>query len=289
MTADGQAQEQKSTESSGGLRRMGGRDMPVAIGTGLVMATALIGSNFWTAWAFAIVVALFAMVGLVETSRTLGKVGFRLPVPVLLVSMAIMLLGAYLVGPAGQALGIAVLFVGTFLWLLADSDRVDVLRNASTTIFLGLWVSFLASYAILLRTQDDGAVITIAVIGGAVFTDIGGFLFGVKLGRHKVAPSVSPAKSWEGLIGGLALSAVIAALVLPNVGDFFAGKVLAAAALGATCGLAGFFGDLFESMIKRDLGIKDLGTIIPGHGGVLDRLDGVLLALPVGYYLLQLA
>ncbi|MBW3658287.1 MAG: phosphatidate cytidylyltransferase, partial [Actinobacteria bacterium] len=178
------------------------------------------------------------------------------------------------------------LFFGAVAWELADGGRRDVVRSLSTTLLFGLWLPFLASYAVLLISRPvDGAVATLAVVGGAIFTDIGGYFVGTRFGRHKIAPSVSPAKSWEGLLGGLVLSALIGALVLPNIGDLF--DVPTAIVLPVLAGLAGFIGDLTESMVKRDLGVKDLGTIIPGHGGVLDRVDGIVFALPVGYYVLE--
>ncbi len=265
---------------------VGGRNLPMAIAVGLALAGVFLGSLFWHPAAFALVVAALTVVAYVESDQVLRGVGLRLEAPVLIVATIVMLFGAYEAQHAGQVVGLGVLVLGGVLWQLSDSARADVARRLSMTLLFGLWVGFLASFAVLLVNRPDGAVAVLAVIGAVVLTDIGGFAFGVGLGRHKIAPSVSPNKSWEGLVGGLVVAVATAALVLPLLGDTF--DATSAAIVALTCGLAGFLGDLTESMIKRDLDVKDLGRVLPGHGGVLDRVDGILFALPVGYYAVEL-
>jgi phosphatidate cytidylyltransferase len=265
---------------------VGGRNLPLAIAVGVVLAGTFVGSLFWHPAAFTGVVVVLMVIAFVESARVLRGVGLRLETPVLIVSTTIMLLGAYHAGHAGQAVGVAVLLLGGLLWMLGDPDRRDVVRNLSFTLLFGLWVGFLASFGILLVNRPAGVVAVLAVAGAAILTDIGGFAFGVAIGRHKIAPSISPNKTWEGLLGGLTVAVLGAVLVLPMIDDTF--DVVAAGVIAVTCGLAGFVGDLTESMLKRDLGVKDLGQVLPGHGGVLDRVDGILLALPVGYYAVEL-
>ena len=266
-----------------------GRNLPVAIAVGVLLAGLLIGSLLWHPLAFTLVVAGLAAVGLVETARTLGREGRPVSLPVLLVTLLVTVAGAYRAGAAGQVVGIAVLFGGAVAWELAAPDRRDVWRTLATTAFLGIWVCFLASFAVLLVVRpDDGAVAVLAVAGGAIFGDIGGYAFGSLFGRWLIAPTISPKKTWEGLIGGLALTGVVAWFVLPLLGGAFADDPVAGLLVAVSSALAGFFGDLTESMMKRDLGVKDLGHVLPGHGGILDRVDGILLALPVGYYALVL-
>ena len=191
--------------------------------------------------------------------------------------------GAYRSQHAGQAAGVLVLFLGSMLWLMADPERRDVVRNLTMTVLLGVWIGFLGSFGVLLANRpEDGVVAVLAVVGAAIFGDIGGYAVGVRFGTHKIAPSISPNKSWQGLVGGLVVSATLAAFVLPRVGELFTPATAAATAV--VCVLAGFVGDLAESMVKRDLGIKDFGAILPGHGGILDRVDGILMALPVGFF-----
>lgn len=278
--------EQPSGETGAAPGMVGGRNLPLAIGVGLALAAVFLASLFWHPAAFAAVVGVLMVIAFVESARVLRGVGLRLETPVLIVATLIMLFGAYQAGHAGQAVGVVVLVLGGMLWMLSDPDRREVVRNLSYTLLFGLWVGFLASFAVLLVNRPTGVIAVLAVIGAAVLTDIGGYGFGVAFGRHKIAPGVSPNKTWEGLIGGLVVAVVGATVVLPLLDDGF--DVIAAAVIAVACGLAGFMGDLVESMIKRDLGVKDLGQVLPGHGGVLDRVDGILLALPVGYYVVEL-
>lgn len=280
------AREQEPADGSTSRRRVGGRDLPVAIAVGLALATLFLGSLFWHAAAFTGVIALLTVVAYVETAHVLRGVGIRLQQAVLIVATLVMLFGAYQARHAGQVVGLVVLFLGGVLWLLADAERRDATRALSITMLFGVWVGLFASFGVLLVNSDGGVEAALLVIGAAIFTDIGGYAFGVSVGRTPIAPSVSPNKTWEGLLGGLLVAVGLAAVVMPLLGEVFsAGQ---AAIVAALCGLAGFLGDLVESMFKRDLGVKDLGEVLPGHGGVLDRVDGILLALPVGFYAVQL-
>jgi phosphatidate cytidylyltransferase len=270
----------------GSRKLVGGRDLPVAIAVGVVLAAIFLGSLFWHPIAFSLVVAVLIVLACIESGRVLRSVGVELEVPVLVVASLVMMFGAYQARQAGQAVGVAVLFVGGVLWQLSDANRRDVVRRLATTVMFGLWIGFLASFAVLLITLPEGAVVaTLGVIGAAIFADIGAYAFGVAFGKRRIAPSVSPNKTWEGFLGGLLVATVLAAIALPLVSDLF--TVASAAALAILCGSAAFLGDLVESMIKRDLGVKDLGDLLPGHGGVLDRVDGILFALPVGYYTVE--
>lgn len=264
--------------------QVGGRDLPLAIGVGVGLAVVFLGSLWWDPWAFLAVVVVVATIAYVEAGQVLAAVGRRLLVPVLVPATIAMLVGALLGGAGGLIPGVVALLLGAVVWQLLARDRRDTVATLGTTVFFGLWVGLLASYAILLVDRPDGPLVVLAVIGSAVFSDVGAYGFGVTFGRHKLAPSISPAKSWEGLVGGLLVASVLAAVVLPLLGGRFTPGT--AALLGGTVGLAAAVGDLVESLVKRDLGVKDLGDVLPGHGGILDRVDGILLGLPVGYYVL---
>jgi phosphatidate cytidylyltransferase len=266
--------------------QVGGRNLPLAIGVGVLLAGLFLGALWWDGRAFAVVVFVVATVAYVEVGQVLASVGRRLLVPVVVLATAAMLLGAWVAGPAGLMPGVAGLLLGSMVWQLLARNRGETVATVGLTTFVGLWIGLLASYAVLLVDRPDGALVVLAVIGSAVFSDIGAYAFGVAFGRHKLAPSISPAKTWEGLAGGLLVAAVVAAVVLPLLGDRFTPG--SAAILGLTVGLAAAVGDLVESLVKRDLGVKDLGTVLPGHGGMLDRVDGIVFALPVGYYVVQL-
>lgn len=268
-------------------REVGGRDLPTAIAVGLVLAGLFLGSLAWRPLAFTCVVAGLVVLAAVEAGAELRKVDVPTAVPAVLLGSLVTVFGAHRSGHTGQAAGVLVLFLAAVLWLLADPDRRDVVRTIAMTVMLGLWLGFLASFAAMLVTRPgDGRLAVLAVVGAAIFGDIGGYAVGVRFGRTKIAPSISPNKSVEGLVGGIAVSAVLAAIVLPLLGDLFTPWTAGVVAVVSV--IAGFVGDLTESMVKRDLGLKDLGSILPGHGGILDRVDGILVALPAGFFAIAL-
>lgn len=263
--------------------RTSGRDLPVAIGVGVVLAGVFLGSIFWHPLAFTVVIALFVVVAVVEAAAQLRRVGLRTSVPAMVLGGIVTVFGAYRAQHAGQVAGVLVLFLGTVVWLLADPHRRDVVTNLTMSVMLGIWTGLLGSFGVLLITRpEEGPVAVLAVIGGAIFGDIGGYAVGTLIGHTKIAPTISPNKSLQGLLGGLVVSAGLGALVLPAVGDLFTPAT--GAAVAALSVLAGFLGDLTESMVKRDVGVKDLGSLLPGHGGILDRVDGILMAMPVGFF-----
>ncbi len=265
---------------------VGGRNLPVAIGVGVVLGAVLISAIFWHPGAMLALIGGLIAAAVVESGRTLEGHDQRLDVPLLLVGCLTIIGGAYVAGVNGMMFGLVVLFLGTVMLPLVDGDRFSLVRRLGRNVFFGMWVAFNASFAVLLVADDNivASAGALLVIGSAVFTDVFAFACGVAFGSRAVAPRVSPNKTWEGLIGGVILTSALAAFVIPMISDVYA--PVTAAVVAAACGTAGFFGDLVESMVKRDLGIKDFGAILPGHGGILDRVDGILLALPVGYYLL---
>ena len=275
-----------STRDAESRAVVGGRHLPIAIAVGLLLAGLFLGSLFWHPLALAVVVAGLASTGLIETGRMLAGVGRRLDVPVVVLATLVMLFGTYLLGVTGLLAGVVVLVLGGLLSQLADVRRSQVAETLGLTMLFGLWVGVLASFAVLLVDRPHGPIIGVAVIGGAILSDIGGYAAGVTLGRHKLAPVLSPNKTWEGLAGALLLPTVLAAVVLPQVAGPF--DPLSAAVVAGAASLAAMIGDLAESMLKRDLGVKDLGSVLPGHGGVLDRVDGILFALPVGTLAVEL-
>ncbi|MEX0953488.1 MAG: phosphatidate cytidylyltransferase [Nitriliruptoraceae bacterium] len=265
----------------------GGRDLPVAIAVGIGLASVFAGALWWNPIAFTVVIGLLTTIAYVELRHVLRGAGGDLDVLVLVAATSVMLLGAYHAGHAGQVIGVLVLVVGAFLWHAADTERAHVASTVATTVLYGLWIGFLASYAVLLILRPSGGIVVVAaVIGAAVLADTGAFAVGVKWGRHPVAPRLSPNKTWEGLAGGLASATIVGVIVLPLLDGPF--DLRSAAVVTFACGLAAFLGDLVESMMKRDLGVKDLGEVLPGHGGILDRVDGILFALPVGHYAIEL-
>jgi phosphatidate cytidylyltransferase len=288
-----EAEETRQVRRSGDSDRFdwrdfGGRDMPVAIASGVFLVVLFIGTILWHPAAFTAFITVLALIGVLETTRSLRKTGIGVAIPVVLTAAVVLLVGTYSArGPLGQAVGVAVLFLGAAIWELSDSGREQVLERIAATTLVGIWIPFLASYAILLVLRPvDGWLAVLATVGVAVLVDVGAFVVGTRMGRRKLAPSISPGKSWEGVAGGIGITALLALVLLPWMGTGELFTPLTAVIFAVIVGAAGILGDLIESMVKRDLDIKDFGGIIPGHGGVLDRVDSLLIALPTGYYVL---
>jgi phosphatidate cytidylyltransferase len=202
-------------------------------------------------------------------------------VPVLLGAVA-MLVAAYAGGSEPLLVALAITVLGVMVWRLLEPPEGSV-ADVSAGVFAALYVPFLAGFAVLLLRPDDGADRVVVFILLVVLSDVGGYAFGVLLGRHPMAPSVSPKKSWEGFAGSAVFAAIGGAIVVPLL---VAGTSVEGVAIGLAVMVAATLGDLGESMIKRDLGIKDMGSVLPGHGGLMDRLDSLLPAAPVAYLLL---
>jgi phosphatidate cytidylyltransferase len=270
-----------------------GRNLPVAIASGVALAAVFIGSLFVHPYAFLTFFELLVVVALLELAAALRVHGLRPATPVAVGVSIVLVYGAYAAGPAAQSLGLVLLVFGTMAWTLVDpgsrrwgSGREHVAASLGATFLMTLWVPFLVSYAgLLLARGDVGRWHLLAVVALAVTNDIGAFAFGNFFGRHKLAPSVSPAKTWEGFVGGIATVLVLAAAVTARLPGF---DLRTALVVAFGVAVAGTVGDLAESMVKRDLGIKDLGRIVPGHGGIMDRADAIIFAIPTAYLLLEI-
>ena len=195
-----------------------------------------------------------------------------------------MVLGAYWKGPAAIPLLLFLTVVFSLLWYWWAAAGERVVGGVSTTLFGVCYVGVLGAYAALLLQLPDGVGLLLGAVIPAVFYDIGGLVVGRTFGRTPLT-AISPNKTWEGLAGGViltVLSAVIILGVFPGVhpwDDFYV-----AFRLGVAIAVAAPLGDLAESLIKRDLGVKDMGELLPGHGGLLDRFDALLFSLPTAYY-----
>lgn len=261
-----------------------GRDLVAAIAVGLGLGIVILSSLLVQRHFFVAVLAMATAVATWELAGALRRgAGIEVPLPVLLIGGQAMV---WLSWPYGLR-GLAVSFALTALAVLLVRMRAGAahfVRDVTAGIFTATYVPLFCSFATLLTVADDGLgrVLTFMLCG--VASDIGGYAAGVLAGRHPMAPTISPKKSWEGFAGsqvaGMAAGALCVALLLG--GPWWAGALT-----GAVLVVSATLGDLVESMVKRDLGIKDMGNLLPGHGGLLDRLDSLLPTAVVAWVLLS--
>ena len=264
--------------------RAAGRNLTAAIISGVLLAIAFFASITLNAYVFLTFVAVILVIGLLELDTAVRRSGLRPATPVALLAGLVMFYGTYMAGNVALVVGCGVLTLGTLLWVLLDRRRRFVTQSIASTLFMTLWLPFLASFIGLLLVRPDGRWYVMTTVAYTVSSDIGAYAFGSAFGRHKLAVSISPGKTWEGFIGGVATVLVIAAFVTPVVVSAL--DTWQALILGGAIAVAATVGDLVESMVKRDLGVKDLGRIVPGHGGIMDRIDGLLFAIPAAHLVL---
>ena len=262
-----------------------GRNLPLAIVSGVALAVAFIGSLVLSPWLLLAFIGVLLLIALFELDRAFREHGLRPGTPVAVGAGFVMFFGSYPDGASAQTLGLVLLLFGAMAWALLDRGRTRMAASLGATMLMAVWVPFLASFIGLLLARPDGRWYVFLAVLFAVFNDIGAYAVGMRFGRHKMAPTVSPAKSWEGLAGGILAATVVALVVaVPLVPDL---RAVHAVVLAVGASVAGTLGDLAESMVKRDLGVKDLGSVLPGHGGIMDRADAIIFALPMTYLLLD--
>lgn len=291
MTADHHAEEQPGSPMEpvpmvpvppAERRGRAGRNLKAAFGVGVSLGAVILLTLYTWKVAFVGVVAIAIVLGLWELANALGAARIRVPIVPVVIGAVAMLVAAYTGGPEPLLVALAITVLGVLAWRLPEG-RDGFVRDVTAGMFAAVYVPFLAGFAVLLLRPDDGPDRVVVFILVTVLSDVGGYVAGVLLGRHPMAPRVSPKKSWEGFVGSIVFSAVGGAVVVPWLLD---GSRAEGVAVGVALMLAATLGDLGESMIKRDLDIKDMGQLLPGHGGIMDRLDSLLPAAPVAFLLL---
>ncbi|MEV4896626.1 phosphatidate cytidylyltransferase [Nonomuraea sp. NPDC055795] len=270
------------TSPSGGSRT--GRNLPAAIAVGAALGASVIVSIYTIKEIFLLVVVAAVGVGVMELVKAFGTRGIVVPLAPALVGTAGMLAGAYWGGAVSLVGTFAVFVFVMLIWRMFSSGTDGYVRDATASVFTLVYPALLAGFIGLLLSPQDGADRVLIFIAVTVASDIGGYFAGVLFGRHKMS-IISPKKTWEGFAGSvLACVGVGAWLVIWRMdGEFWQGALI-----GMLAAALATIGDLIESMIKRDLGIKDLGTILPGHGGLMDRLDSLVTTLVPIWLLLAL-
>lgn len=269
-----------------------GRNLPAAITSAVLLLSVVAASLWFWKTAFMIVVCIAIVIGIWELGRALRTKGIDVPEQPLMIGAVVMLVVAYFSGAPALVTATAVTALVTLLWLLRRG--VDgFVKNATASVFVLIYLPFLASFVGLMLAEggaidfdraDNGVRGIVLFILVTVASDTGGYVAGVLFGKHPMAPVISPKKSWEGFVGS-ALACVAAGWFLVTAmldGDAWVGVLL-----GLIVVVMATLGDLVESVIKRDLGVKDMSQVIPGHGGIMDRLDSLLATIAPVWLLLH--
>lgn len=272
-------------EANERLNARSGRNLIVATLIGLAIGVVVLGSLLFWKWAFIAFAVPLCLLGVIEFTRALQAAGRRVDL-VAQLSAGVLVLAAAFVGYLTQWLVLFAAVVLVIVWRLlaqmaaADGRRYgDVVSDVFSSALVQLYVVFHGSLALVILRQDHGELWVLAVLVVAVSVDTGAYASGVSFGRHPMAPRISPNKTWEGFAGAVVVSLLAGGLLAVFMLQIplWAGLVFGLAIL-----VSATVGDLGESLIKRDLGIKDMSSFLPGHGGVLDRLDSILPSMVPG-------
>ncbi|MFF7973560.1 phosphatidate cytidylyltransferase [Streptomyces sp. NPDC007905] len=265
-------------------KKSAGRDLSAAIGVGVGLGVLIVASLFVVKAVFVGVIAVAVVVGLWElTSRLQERKGIKAPLVPLAVGGAAMVVAGYVRGAEGAWVAMALTALAVLVWRMTEPPE-GYLKDVTAGVFAAFYVPFLATFVALMLTADDGPWRVLTFLLLTVVSDTGAYAVGWRFGKHKLAPRISPGKTREGLFGAVLFAMVAGALCMQFLiddGRWWQGLLLGLAVAGSAT-----LGDLGESMIKRDLGIKDMGTLLPGHGGIMDRLDSLLPTAPVVWLLM---
>ncbi|MDO5678519.1 MAG: phosphatidate cytidylyltransferase [Propionibacteriaceae bacterium] len=282
-----------TTEAAPQKKSRAGRNLPAAIGVGVALFAVVAVGLVWLPWLFIAFAAAALGLGVVEIKNALLRKGMRAVWLPIVIGTVLSVLGGYLVSV--QDLGLApttfvVICLGAMM-IAALVGRLfygaeGFIRDIAASALLIGYIPLLGVFLPLLMGASSGNLRVLTVIAVVVASDTGAYATGVLIGKHKMAPAISPSKTWEGTAGGVTVAAIAGALLAHFMlgAPWWAGLIL-----GVFGSIAGTIGDLVESLIKRDAGIKDMSNFLPGHGGIMDRLDSLLLAVPIGWLVLHLA
>jgi phosphatidate cytidylyltransferase len=261
-----------------------GRNLPAAIGVALLLGAAIIVSLLTVRYLFIGIIAIAIAVGTFEFAGVLRRVAdIRVAMIPVLVGGQAMIWLAWPFGREGALTAFVLTVLACLLWRLPGGAK-GYLRDISASTFAAAYLPLFGAFAAMLVPPSDGVGRVLAFLIGVVASDTGGYIAGVLGGKHPMAPTISPKKTWEGFAGSVIGGVVAGALTLSLLLD---GHVWQGVIFGVAIVLTATLGDLVESLIKRDLGVKDMGTLLPGHGGIMDRLDSLLPSAVVSWLLLS--
>jgi phosphatidate cytidylyltransferase len=267
-----------------------GRSLSKSVAVGLLLAAIFLSSLLVYKELFIVLLSVATAIGAWELSSALREKNWYVPRVPAVVGSVLIMPATYFGGPSIQWLASLAIVAALIVWrtvhLFFERRKANfqtfqrTVRDFGAAAFLVIYLPLTLSFGMLLLRRDDGHWWVLAFVTTVALIDSAGYLFGRIFGRNKLAPGVSPKKTWEGLAASIAFGTVSAVsfTVFLLGGPWWVGIIFAAALI-----LAAVFGDLAESLIKRDLGIKDMSTLLPGHGGMMDRLDSLLPASLMTY------
>jgi phosphatidate cytidylyltransferase len=260
-----------------------GRNLPAAVASAAVLLGAIAASLVFWKPGFMVIVVAAVVIAIWELGQAFGAREIVLVREPLMVGGVVMVLAAYVFGAPAMGTATAVTVLTAMLWRLRGGVAGYV-RDVTATAFTVLYVPFLGSFVALMLAESHGQLAIVTFILVTIASDIGGYAAGITMGKHPMAPVISPKKSWEGFAGSVVFCVLAgwATVVYLLDGDWWVGVLL-----GLVAVVTATLGDLCESVIKRDLGIKDMSQIVPGHGGLMDRLDSLLATAAPTYLLLH--
>ncbi|KXO97873.1 phosphatidate cytidylyltransferase [Tsukamurella pseudospumae] len=277
--ADSSAPGSPDAPSEPGKRKISaGRNLPAAIGVGVSLGAMIVAILVFAPHLWVPLVAAAVALATWEVVKRFRAAGTNLELwPMLIGGQAIIWL-SWPLGPEGVLAAFVATVLVAMIWRLLGHQSTaapnSFTRDISTTVFVLAWIPLFAAFGtMLVLPEDRGPQRVVALVLLVVCSDVGGYAAGVLFGKHPMVPAISPKKSWEGFAGSMVAGAVGAVLVLKFLLDV---NPLWGLILGPVVVITGTLGDLLESQVKRDLGIKDMGTLLPGHGGLMDRLDSLL-------------
>lgn len=261
-----------------------GRNLPAAIGVGLLIGASVLAVLVFYPPAFLAVIVVAVMAALWELSNGLSRSGARVARLPTMVAGGCMVIATVLGGREALWVAFTAGSGAVLLWTIVER-RQNAVKDVSLSIFALTYVGLMASFVAFMAGFERGNLLIIMFLATAIASDVGGYIAGVLMGRHPIAPRISPKKSWEGLAGSMLLAMTVGVLLAVfMLGELWWTGVV----IGFLMPVFATLGDFSESMIKRDLRLKDMGTLLPGHGGVMDRLDSILPTAPVALLLFTL-
>jgi phosphatidate cytidylyltransferase len=268
--------------------KRGGRNLWLATIVGLALLVGAVALARYSTIGFAAFVYLLCIAAYPEWKRALARQGRVISLTPIIAATVGIGVSTWFNGREGLIIAVLVGCGGAIAWRLVDDWLENTLHDVLANILTLVWIPFLASFAVLMEQADGGwrrfVIFLVAVVGN----DTGGLFVGMLFGQHKMAPKISPKKTWEGAVGGLVAGTLLATAAAWYWRDWFDGRWWIGTIVGVLSVAAAIFGDLAESALKRDIDIKDMSGVLPGHGGVLDRLDGILVAAPIAFVVFAL-